>query len=398
MLVAQAEAGEGTLLGWHHLVHRQVEQKKLVRPVEDALVFHDRHHYLITHRNAKSRPEYVQFRQWLDEEIATMMQGWPSRPNRRPFSERRMKPATEKPKGYRRLIPSVTALVEFEAVARLGSFTLAAHELGVTQAAVSRQVRFLEETLGTRLFRRLHRAIELTGEGEALYRVVAESMQKIASVFDRIARGPVQQELVLAATSAFSHFRLLPRLASLKAVQPDLAIAAVRLRCSRRICGTRRSMSPCALATACGRTARRRCCSTKRCFRSVRLHGWKRRPRPRRWKSSPVPRWSNRIRHPKAGWAGRSGSIAVGFAADAANFSLRCSLYTDAIQAARYGQGVALGWGRLVRISRSGRARQAAGCVVKAADAYFVVVPHGRALTSAIAGVIGWLREGAGES
>ena len=85
-----------------------------------------------------------------------------------------MKPATEKTKGYRRLIPSVTALVEFEAVARLGSFTLAAHELGVTQAAVSRQVRFLEETLGTRLFRRLHRAIELTGEGEALYRVVAD--------------------------------------------------------------------------------------------------------------------------------------------------------------------------------------------------------------------------------
>jgi len=78
LLVAQAEAGEGTLLGWHHLVHRQVEQKKLVRPVDDALVFHDRHHYIITHRNAKARPEYIQFRQWLDEEIGTMMQGWPA--------------------------------------------------------------------------------------------------------------------------------------------------------------------------------------------------------------------------------------------------------------------------------------------------------------------------------
>jgi hypothetical protein len=41
-------------------------------------VFHDRHHYLIAHRNAKSRPEYMQFREWLDEEIGTMMQQWPA--------------------------------------------------------------------------------------------------------------------------------------------------------------------------------------------------------------------------------------------------------------------------------------------------------------------------------
>jgi LysR family transcriptional regulator, glycine cleavage system transcriptional activator len=77
LLVAQAEAGEGTLLGWHHLVHRQVEQKTLVRPVDDALVFRDRYHYIITNRNAKLRPEYQQFRAWLSEEIETMMQGWP---------------------------------------------------------------------------------------------------------------------------------------------------------------------------------------------------------------------------------------------------------------------------------------------------------------------------------
>lgn len=78
LLVAQAEAGEGTLLGWHHLVHRQVEQGQLMRPVPDALVFHDRHHYLITHRNAKPRPEYRQFREWLDAEVAVMMRDWRS--------------------------------------------------------------------------------------------------------------------------------------------------------------------------------------------------------------------------------------------------------------------------------------------------------------------------------
>lgn len=78
LLVAQAEAGEGTLLGWHHLVHRQVELGVLVRPVQDALVFHDRHHYLITHKNAKHRAEYLQFQQWLAEEVGTMMCEWKS--------------------------------------------------------------------------------------------------------------------------------------------------------------------------------------------------------------------------------------------------------------------------------------------------------------------------------
>jgi DNA-binding transcriptional LysR family regulator len=55
-----------------------VEQGRLVRPVQDALEFHDRHHYVITHKNAKLRPEYVQFREWLGEEVATMMREWRS--------------------------------------------------------------------------------------------------------------------------------------------------------------------------------------------------------------------------------------------------------------------------------------------------------------------------------
>ncbi|TAM51954.1 MAG: LysR family transcriptional regulator [Paraburkholderia sp.] len=76
LLVAQAEAGEGTLLGWHHLVHRQVESGQLVRPVKDALVFTDRHHYLVTQKNAKLRPEYLHFREWLSEEVNAMMREW----------------------------------------------------------------------------------------------------------------------------------------------------------------------------------------------------------------------------------------------------------------------------------------------------------------------------------
>lgn len=92
-------------------------------------------------------------------------------------------------KGYGHLIPSMTALLEFEAVARLSSFTLAARELGVTQAAVSKQIKYLEETLGAPLFHRLHRTIRLTGEGRMLYSVMSESMQKVANVFDWLTAG-----------------------------------------------------------------------------------------------------------------------------------------------------------------------------------------------------------------
>jgi LysR family glycine cleavage system transcriptional activator len=77
LLVSLAEAGEGTILGWHHLVHRQISEGVLVRPVQDSLVFHDRYHHLITHKNARHRPEYIQFREWIGEEVEEMMKDWP---------------------------------------------------------------------------------------------------------------------------------------------------------------------------------------------------------------------------------------------------------------------------------------------------------------------------------
>ncbi|WP_321799032.1 LysR substrate-binding domain-containing protein [Caballeronia sp. J97] len=306
-----------------------------------------------------------------------------------------MKPAIEKTKGYRRLIPSVTALVEFEAVARLGSFTLAAHELGVTQAAVSRQVRFLEETLGTRLFRRLHRAIELTDEGDALYRVVAESMQKIASVFDRLARGPVQQELVLAATSAFSHFCLLPRLASLKAAQPDLQL---RLATQMFTADLRHKEIDVAVRFGNGLwpDGTATLLFDEEVFPVCSPSWLAARPAPATLEelAGAVLVESDSTSEGWMGW--EAWFQALGVRPMRLNYALRCSLYTDAIQAARYGQGVALGWGRLVRdfIGSGELVRLEVGSF-KPTDSYFAVVPHGRAFTPAIGGLIEWLRAGA---
>jgi DNA-binding transcriptional LysR family regulator len=67
----------------------------------------------------------------------------------------------------RRSVSSLASLATFEAAARLGSFTRAAAELGVTQAAISRQVKRLEEDLNAPLFLRSHRKVELTVEGRS---------------------------------------------------------------------------------------------------------------------------------------------------------------------------------------------------------------------------------------
>jgi DNA-binding transcriptional LysR family regulator len=303
-----------------------------------------------------------------------------------------MKPATEGAKGYRRLIPSLTALVEFEAVARLSSFTLAANELGVTQAAVSRQVRFLEESLNVRLFHRLHRAIKLTSEGEALYSVVADSMRRIAGVFDRLSDGSAQQELVLATTAAFSHFRVLPNLPQLKRLEPQLAL---RLTTSMFTADLRHNEVD--LAVRFGNGKWRDGTSSLLFDEEV----------------FPVcsPEWLARngllqsiddltmtqlidSDSTSEGWMDwETWFQAVGVRPPRLHYSLRCSLYTDAIQAAQHGHGVALGWRRLLGdLLESRQLVRVTDASVKVSDSYFVVVPHGRTITPTTSTVIDWLR------
>jgi L-serine dehydratase len=79
----------------------------------------------------------------------------------------------------RALLPSAGALVVFEAAARHGSFTRAAGELSMSQAAVSHAVRQLEDVLGRRLFNRLHRGVELTGAGERFFQDVSIGLAHI---------------------------------------------------------------------------------------------------------------------------------------------------------------------------------------------------------------------------
>jgi LysR family transcriptional regulator, regulator of gene expression of beta-lactamase len=106
----------------------------------------------------------------------------------------------------------LNGLRAFEASARHLSFTNAAIELCVTQAAVSQQVKSLEKRLGTQLFQRLPRGLKITAEGEALLPVVTGSFDQLANSFERIEGGHVRELLFLGAVGTFAVGWLLPRL------------------------------------------------------------------------------------------------------------------------------------------------------------------------------------------
>lgn len=89
----------------------------------------------------------------------------------------------------------LNALRSFEAAARHLSFTNAASELHVTHAAVSQQVKSLEQQLGCPLFVRVSRGLMLTPEGESLLPVLNDSFDRIADTLDRFWAGQVRENL-----------------------------------------------------------------------------------------------------------------------------------------------------------------------------------------------------------
>ena len=124
----------------------------------------------------------------------------------------------------------LSALRIFEAAARLLSFTRAADELGVSQAAVSWQVKALEQRLGQALFRRLPREVTLTAEGERLARACTEAMGLLRTALaDLTDTG--QGVLVITTLQSLATQWLAPRLGGFHLAYPQIA---VRLETSGR--------------------------------------------------------------------------------------------------------------------------------------------------------------------
>lgn len=127
-------------------------------------------------------------------------------------------------------MPSLTAVKSFVAAARYQNFTRAAESLCVTQAAISRQVRELEGFLGTDLFNRVGRSIELTPSGAIFFDAVQLSFLNIAQATDRIRNhqsSPTRRSLVLCCSPAFSSLWLSHRLPGFFNSHPDIDLQLV---------------------------------------------------------------------------------------------------------------------------------------------------------------------------
>lgn len=121
-------------------------------------------------------------------------------------------------------LPPLTALRAFDAAARHMSFAQAAAELNVTPAALSFQIKSLEEHLGAPLFRRMNRAVELTEAGAALAQGAAEGFQTLATAWRAAQRTQDTQTLTVTAGPAFTAKWLAPRLYEFAQAHPDVEL------------------------------------------------------------------------------------------------------------------------------------------------------------------------------
>jgi LysR family glycine cleavage system transcriptional activator len=122
-------------------------------------------------------------------------------------------------KALRRL-PSLDFLRGFEAAGRRLSFTLAAEELFLTQSALSRQVKALEDALGTALFERRHRALALTAAGAAFHRGVSEQLRALAQSVEAVRDARREPGLTVTTTVSFAALWLIPRLPAFRDRHP----------------------------------------------------------------------------------------------------------------------------------------------------------------------------------
>jgi LysR family transcriptional regulator, glycine cleavage system transcriptional activator len=121
-------------------------------------------------------------------------------------------------------LPPLSALRAFNAAARNLSFTRAGLELNVTQAAVSYQVRRLEDHFGIKLFHRLHRALALTEAGQAFFEIVGQAFNLLAVSGADLTRSDGQKTLSVSVSQSLSSKWLIPRLEHFRAKNPQLLI------------------------------------------------------------------------------------------------------------------------------------------------------------------------------
>jgi LysR family glycine cleavage system transcriptional activator len=128
-------------------------------------------------------------------------------------------------------LPPLTALRAFEAAARHLSLKKAAHELNVTPAAISHQIQQLEDFLGVRLFRRLHRGIEITEVAHIFIPKLQEGFDCLREAVDQVRDFHGADVLTIVASPSFASYWLMPRLHHFVSEHPHIDVrVSTRMR------------------------------------------------------------------------------------------------------------------------------------------------------------------------
>ena len=290
-------------------------------------------------------------------------------------------------------LPPLDLIQGFEAAARNLSFTKAAEELFITQSAVSRQIRALEEHLSVSLFERRHRALVLTEQGRTLQRAATELLERLQEVTDRMRTAGVARQLTVTTTNGFASLWLIPRLRGFTLLQPDVD---VRISATYKAVNLERSLVDVAV---------RLCEAADAPEGAVRLFGEELFPvcSPALLDGGPRPlrRLQDLEHHALLHMHGAEGLLDWGTWLAAQGCvdlkpaaSLRFDGYEQMIGAALSGQGVAMGIGRLVSgLLQEGRLVAPFHKSLVGERAYYVICSSLTAARPHVQAFVNWLVE-----
>jgi putative choline sulfate-utilization transcription factor len=290
----------------------------------------------------------------------------------------------------RRTLPPLDPLVAFDAAARHESFTQAARELSLSQAAVSQRIRALEEDLGKALFARAHRRVRLTTAGRALMHAAAPALRQIAAAAEEVRAPSARARLTIGADQSIAAMWLLPRLAAFRATAGE---TSVRLVASDEEADGLADDVDIAILHGDGNWPAR---TSELLFPEevypVCAPAYLEGARPLRTPTDLLDHALLELEDLRWDWMNWRGWLSwAGVEQPALREPLRINAYPLVIEAAKAGQGIALGWRRLVD------AELAKGTLVRPLPhsartnfGYYLVWPQARPLSPAATGFRDW--------
>lgn len=295
---------------------------------------------------------------------------------------------------FRHLLRSANGLVVFEAAGRLVNFTAAGKELGMSQAAVSLAVRRLEEQLGTRLFVRRHRRVELTEPGARFFADVSLGLSHIQKSAQRLRTSTGGDHVTLSASTAFAALWMVPRLQQFRQDLPGIDL---------RIQTSDRDLDLAAEGLPLGIRGGRAQDWPQYCLLPMAPEEIYPVCSPAYLKNSGVPATAgdlveHRLIHldephrPAVTWPEWLASAGVDGAP--APRGLRINDYVSVIQSVMEGQGIALGWAHLVdRLVGTGALVRLTDHVHRTGKSFNVSWPRNQDIVGNVALVRDWLAD-----